>query len=151
MTFDSRVNFCHAAKMLRPSNKFVAVLLSVWLPFFSGNAMASSIAMQMKSGSCPMMAAQSGTHSLPGDSSMHPHTQNMQSATSQTDPVTTQAQPSPRGNNASVCHFACIGYLVTVIINAQQEPSSAQIYTPFSSQFQSAISIPLDPPPVARV
>ena len=40
-----------------PVKKLFALLLVVWLPFFSGHALAISITMQKMAGTCPMMAA----------------------------------------------------------------------------------------------
>lgn len=137
--------------MLYRTRKFVAVLLAVWLPIFSGNAMAGSVAMQMMGGSCQMMETQAGEQQLPSASSMHQHTQNVNPAADPNQTAQTVEQQNSSCNNHSVCHFACIGYLATVALEIPNGQPSSLSYLPFSSQFQSVTSIPLVPPPLARV
>lgn len=131
--------------------KFVATLLAIWLPLFSGNALASSIAMQMTGGNCRMVAGQTDQHPMHNEPSMHLHTQGAEPVANQDQPAETHEQQNSSCTNAGVCHFACVGYLATVAIEAKEDQPLAQTYTPFSSQFQSITSIPLDPPPLARV
>ena len=50
------------------SRKFVAVLMLLWLPLFSGSALAASLAMQAQQGDCHQTAMQHGE-----DMSMHHH------------------------------------------------------------------------------
>jgi len=38
--------------MTRSSRKFIAVLMLLWLPLFSGNALAATISMQLPQGGC---------------------------------------------------------------------------------------------------
>ena len=42
--FDNRADFCQAVFMIHLNKKFVAMLLAIWLPLFSGNALAASVA-----------------------------------------------------------------------------------------------------------
>lgn len=117
-----------------PAKKWVALLLAVWLPFFSGHALATSITMQMMADTCPMMAAM---HDQVHDSD---HNQ-----------VTGTAEQHASCYDNGVCHFACMGYLATVETAVKQIPPVAQIYPQFSTPFRSITSAPLDPPPLARV
>ena len=127
------------------------MLLAVWLPFFSGNAMASSIAMQAMSESCQMMAAQPGESPMHGGALLHRHTQDTQPAADQNQAAESHEQPNPSCNNLGVCHFACVGYLATLAIAVSENKPSAQTYTQLSVQFQSITTAPLDPPPLVRV
>lgn len=137
--------------MFYPYRKFIAALLAIWLPFFSGNAMASSIAMQMTGGNCHMAVAQQGGLHIQNGSFMHQHTQITKPAANQDQPAETHEQQNSFCNNAGVCHFACIGYLATVAIEGKEDQPLTRAYTPFSSQFQSFTPAPLDPPPLFRV
>ena len=123
--------------MRYPAKKLVAFFLAVWLPFFSGHALTTSIAMQMMSGTCPMMAA------------MHDHAQ----VTGQADPsqLTEPAAQNSSCHDNGVCQFACMGYLATVDTAVKHAPPVTPTYLQFSTLFQSITSTPLDPPPLARV
>ncbi len=125
-----------------PVKKLFALLLAVWLPFFSGHALATSITMQMMAGSCPMIAA------------MHDHAQTTQQSADQDQAAGHGSEGA--GQNSSchdngVCHFACMGYLAAVDNAVKHNQPAAQTYLQFSILFQSITSAPLDPPPLARV
>jgi len=126
--------------MSHPLRKFIAVLLVIWLPLFSGTALAASLAMQMTSGSCNVSAALEAEHH---DSVAHQH--ELVQAGEQDN------QKRSGCNDCGVCHFACSGYLANVsdMIMAQQQLIS--VYFTLSSQIRSYASAPLDPPPLFRV
>lgn len=150
--------FCQAAHMFRPFRQFVAVLLTIWLPLFSGNALAVSIVMQSNGSDCHAGAVKSGEKMLHHTSAQHRHMQHSQLAVSQ-DQATghfdqengQHDHQSTSCKNCGVCHLACCGYLAAVAIEIAEAQSLALSFAACSSLFQSVISTPLDPPPLARV
>ena len=130
--------------MFAPVRKFVALFLAIWLPFFSGNALANSIMMQAVGKDCPMMS--------PGVD--QPRSQPEQMHDMQLAMDSSNVTPAQQGgccNDSAVCHFACISYLATRAIAVKENPPSAQTYNQLSTRFQSITSAPLNPPPLARV
>jgi len=142
--------------MLRTFKKFIAVLLAVWLPLFSGNALAVSVAIPMMGGDCPM-AAQQGGHDSQQASTAHQHTQPPHLAAHQ-DPSAEdcgqhnnhQDQQSSTHGNCGVCQLACCGYMAAATIKTTKAQPLAQLFTPVLTQFQSTTPTPLDHPPLAR-
>jgi hypothetical protein len=132
--------------MLRLSRKFVAVLLAVWLPLLSGNALAASIGMQANSGDCDTVRQVSPPAQQ--DSASHQHMHHHQLAANQVQQNNPHHQQDSSCNNCGVCQLACSGYLAAVTINVADAQPPAQSFTLFSTQFQSFTSAPLDPPPV---
>lgn len=131
--------------MLRLPGKFVAVLLAVWLPLFSANALAASIGMQSVADGCPM--APMGTSHTRHASAVHQHMQ----------PAALHGQRHqhdgryPSHRNCGLCQLASCGYLVdTSAWQAMHQPLLPP-FPPASIQFQSVSSAPLDPPPLASV
>lgn len=125
--------------MSRLSKKIIAVLFAIWLPLFSGSALASSIVMQVPSGHCQDESMQmpdmdmsamdmSDMHTMSGDSDEH----------------------MPACNSCAVCHLACSAYLAvpTLVLPAVQ--ISARAATPYLVSYISISSAPLLPPPLAR-
>jgi hypothetical protein len=153
MTFYSLIEFCHFKIMFSFLKKLVAVLLAIWLPLFSGNALAASVPMQMANGNCHPVVAQSNKHALHHDTALHhqvsPH--DGQTASSQSHATVQQDQQNSSCKDCSVCHFACSGYLVTAAIDASEILLSSQKYHASPVLFQSYSSVPLDPPPLSRV
>jgi hypothetical protein len=144
--------------MFRPFRKFIAVLLAIWLPLFSGNALAASIVMQSINGDCHIAVAQQVSHRSQPVSASHQHMHHAQLAANPDQSAGHQEQQnSPHHsqnsscNNCGVCQLACSGYLAAVAINVAEAQPSAQSFTLSSTQFQSITSAPLDPPPLARV
>jgi hypothetical protein len=136
--------------MSRLSRKIVAVVLAVWLPLFSGYALADSIVMQNMHGDCH--GGQQIAHSMQHDSASLQHMHHVQLAANDHQSADRHdSQSSTCNDNCGVCQLACSGYFaVTVIDIAVIEPSS-QSFTLFSTEFQSVTTAPLDPPPLARV
>ncbi|MGC2048285.1 MAG: hypothetical protein WA635_06720, partial [Gallionella sp.] len=153
LLFDSQSEFCQAMPMFSPIKKFVAVLLAIWLPLFSGSALAASVAMQTTSGDChPLVvpANQLHTHNV---STIHQHYTHHddQTASSQVQASGQKDQQNSSCKDCGVCHFACSGYLATVTIIVTGNQVLAQKYTSSSTRFQSFSSAPLDPPPLFLV
>jgi len=132
--------------MLRLPRKFAAVLLAVWLPLFSGNALAASIVMRAASGDCDVV--QPVSHPSQHISAPHQHMHHHQLAANH-DQAPAHQQQHSSCNNCGVCQVACSGYLAAVTINVADAQPAAQSFTLSTSQFQSFTSAPLDPPPLA--
>lgn len=134
--------------MFHLNKKFVAVLLAIWLPLFSGNALAASVALQMTSGDCHPAVAQPNEHPSSHLSTVSHHDQ---FAAGQDQPAGQHDQQDSFCKDCGVCHFACSGYLATVDIKVTEVQLLARAYATSSTQFQSYTSAPLDPPPFSRV
>ena len=122
------------------TRKFAALLLAIWLPLFSGNALAASVTMLAMSDECPMMAAQINARSHHGYQATGQHESAMQ-----------QDGNDFACNDIGVCHFACSGYLATLALEMMKTLLSAQSYPTSATQFQSCTTTPLDPPPLSCV
>ena len=135
--------------MISPARKFVAVLLAVWLPLFSGNALAVSMVMQTKGGDCDVMQQVSPPSQHVPDLHMHMHMNHVQPVADEPHSAGQHDSQGSSCNNCGVCHIACSGYLAAVTVEVAGIQLTTQAYTPSSIQFQSHTSAPLDPPPLA--
>ncbi|MBU0622360.1 MAG: DUF2946 domain-containing protein [Gammaproteobacteria bacterium] len=125
--------------MSRQIRKFVAVLMLLWLPLFTGNALASSIAMQMQQGGCDEAAAmQAMSHQDMGEHHMH---HEMPAAADESGTAC---------NDCSLCHLACTGYLAVPEAELVAALAPALETTPYLVVLNSHTSAPLVPPPLAR-
>jgi hypothetical protein len=115
--------------------KIIAVLLALWLPLFSGSALASSVAMQMEHGACQEMAAMQEM----GD---YHH--------SDAEPSLAD-QSSNQHSNCGVCHLACGGYLGVQEIKSVAARQVDNSVTPYLFSFNSISSTPLLPPPLRSI
>lgn len=110
----------------------------LWLPLFSGSALAATISMQMPQGSCHEAAA---PQTMPGmDMSGHHHHQDGMPAAAD--------EHSP--SCSAVCHLACTGYLAVPGVELVAAIEAARDNTPYLVAFQSVTSAPLVPPPLVR-
>jgi hypothetical protein len=119
--------------MLRSCRKLIAVLMLMWLPIFTGSALAASISMQLPHGGCND-AAMSETMDM-GEHPMH-HDE----------------MPAPAGDQSTcgVCHLACTGYLAVPGADMPAVQTAAREATPYLVVFDSVTSTPLLPPPLVR-
>jgi Protein of unknown function (DUF2946) len=124
--------------------KFVAILLLLWLPLFSGNALAASVAMQVPSGHCHDEAMQMMPDMEMSDMVMDPHQAQHNEASISADEQSTSC------NSCGVCHIACTGYLAMPSVPTVPMQTSACDITPHLVSFRSITSTPLVPPPLAR-
>lgn len=134
-SIDSLVDFCESSRMSSSMRKIIAVLLAIWLPLFSGSALASSVAMQMQHGACHEMAAMQemdGHHHADAESSSVDHSSNQH-------------------GNCGVCHLACGGYLGVQEIKTVAKQQLDDSVTPYLFSFNSVISTPLLPPPLRSI
>lgn len=132
--------------MQHSNRKFVAVFITIWLPLFSGNALAVSVAMQA------MSAADHDVVAMEGEQCPHHHSvaqREQSSAADQDQSAGFQDQHNSCGTSG-ICHLACCGYLAAISITVVGIQLFSQTFTPSSSQFQSIALTPLDPPPLAR-
>lgn len=126
--------------MFRSSRKFIAVLLLMWLPLFSGSALAATVSMQMQQGksreaaSAQMMshAGMAGHHQSP--CKMHAAADEHRSSC----------------DVCGVCHLACTGYLAVPAMEMIPVQTAASEITPYLVAFDSLVSAPLVPPPLVR-
>jgi hypothetical protein len=132
--------------MFRTFKKFAVLLLAVWLPLFSGNALAVSVAMPTMGGDCCPTVAQQDEHRTHQVSTTHQD----QSAGDDIQCDDQQDQQSSTHGNCGVCQLACCGYMAAATIETTKAQPLAQLFTPVLTQFQSTTPTPLDHPPLAR-
>lgn len=126
--------------MSRLSRKFVAILMLLWLPLFSGNALAVSVSMQLQRGDCHEAATiQMMAHDEMGEHHQH-HGETPAVADEQT----------PSCSACGVCHLACTGYLTVPDADAVTQQTAARETTPYLLTYHSFTSAPLVPPPLVR-
>jgi len=145
-TFDRTDEFCQAAHMIRSIKKFIAVSIAIWLPLFSGNVLAVSVAMQAMGSDCHPAAVQQDEHQLHHAAAA----QHYQDAVDQDQSFCMHDQQDSACGNTGICHLACSGYLAAASIKLVDVRPFAQSFTLSSTQFQSVAITPLDPPPLAR-
>jgi hypothetical protein len=139
---DYRPALCHTAPMFRSSRKFIAVLMLLWLPLFTGGALAASVSMQLPQGSCHEASmSQTMSHEGMDMGEHHQHRGEM--------PTTTD-EHSPSCSACGVCHLACTGYLAVPSVELVAVQTTAREITPYLVVFHSFTSAPLVPPPLVR-
>lgn len=130
--------------------KFIAVLLAIWLPLFSGNALAESVAMYLKDGSCHAAPLQQSGHQSHHASGRHQHMHQAHLAVNDNLSSSQHDQQGASCNDHTVCHLVCCGYAAgsaLVIVAVQQ---ADRIFAPYLDAPLS-LTLPLfDPPPLAR-
>lgn len=115
--------------MSLPIRKFVAVFLAIWLPLFSGAALATSVFMQMPQGTCHEMM-QDAPQDGQSNADQAPDHQNSSC------------------DQCSICHLACGSYLGMQQIHTLEIMQVAGLVTPYLFSFHSITSTPLVPPPL---
>ena len=128
LPIDSGTVFCQAGAMFRLPRKFVAVLMLLWLPLSSGNALAVSVSMEAH-GTCHEMAMSDMQHH-----DIHPHA----------------VRHGMSCDDCGVCHLACAGYLAVPSLELAILQLDGQPLTPYLASFHSYTPTPLDPPPLTR-
>ncbi|OGT02190.1 MAG: hypothetical protein A2Z65_11765 [Gallionellales bacterium RIFCSPLOWO2_02_58_13] len=136
--------------MSRTAGKFIAVILAIWLPLFSGNALAASVAMRAMAGGHHSAVAQLGEPMPHCASTAQQHAQQAQFEADPGQSGDRQNQQNSVGDNCGTCHFACCGYLAAAPVEVTKAQPSARLFASLSTQFQSTTPAPLDPPPLAR-
>jgi hypothetical protein len=102
---DYRPVLCDTARMSRSTRKLIAVLMLLWLPIFTGSALAASVSMQLPQGGCNEEAM---SQAMPGGT-MDMHMDMGEHAMPQGE------MPAPAGahDTCGVCHMACTAYRST--------------------------------------
>lgn len=119
--------------MSRTSKKLIAVLLMLWLPIFSGAALAASVNMQMPQGSCHEMA----DGQLMADAEMND--------------ALMPAASDDAGASCSVCglcNIACTGFLAVPNISTVFSSTPNHAIVLLIASWHSISFAPLLPPPL---
>jgi hypothetical protein len=126
--------------MTRTTRKFIAVIMLLWLPVFTGSALAASVSMQLPQGECHEAAMSHEAMNMDMDMSMDEHQMHHGDA------------PAPAGehNSCGVCHLACTAYLAVPGVTLAAVQIAAREITPYLVVFNSVTSVPLLPPPLVR-
>lgn len=128
---DTQTEFCQARDMSQVTKKIIAVLLAVWLPLFTGNALAASVWMQMPHDACDTL-------------------QQMDECDQMTSSAQVDDQQDAACTECGLCHLACSAYLSMPEVSTPGLPDNGITLTPYLFSFQSVNSIPLLPPPLSR-
>lgn len=141
--------------MSYPFRKLIVVLLAIWLPLFTGNALAMSIVMQSPGKACHVKAApQAVQHQQHAADHLHHHMDMTMSMSGDATADQQSAHFDEQGHgdkDCGICHLACCSYLAAVSSKLLSLPFVTSQFTLTSLQFQSISLTPLDPPPLARV
>lgn len=130
--------------MSRPFRQFIAVLLAVWLPLFSANALAAAVAMQSNEAGHAVVADHGSAHA-----GSHHQMAGMDDCAMHDEPA--NAHPDTTCKHSATCHLACSGFVATGSLDVALPVSPDNAVTPYSASFQSRSVAPLDTPPLARV
>lgn len=122
--------------MFLSAKKIIAVLMLLWLPVFTGSALAASVSMQLPHGECHEVSM----------------SQNMSNMDMDEDQMHYSGNPMPESEHSAcgVCHFVCMGYLPVPAVEMTTVQTGGREITPYLLVFSSITSIPLLPPPLAR-
>jgi hypothetical protein len=138
---------CHTASMTRSARKFIAIIMLLWLPVFTGSALATSVSMQLPQGECHDAAMSHEAMSMDMAMDMNMDMANISMDEHRQVPA---GDHSPSCNDCGVCHLACTGYLAVTGIPAARTQAAAREITPYLVVFNSVTSVPLLPPPLVR-
>ncbi|MEQ1527489.1 MAG: DUF2946 family protein [Gallionella sp.] len=121
--------------------RFVAILMLLWLPLFSGNTLAAMVSMPMSQDSChetatPKKMAHSGL-------AQHHHHHENKSVSAE--------EHNSSCSSCGVCHLFCAGYLLVPSIALAAVQISTSETIPYLVSFRSTTFAPLLPPPLVRV
>jgi hypothetical protein len=126
------LNFvCDTGAMSHHTKKLIAILMMLWLPLFSGAALASSITMQMPQSVC---------HEMADDGDMMASDMVMDDSAM----LNTSDHDAANCHACGVCHLACTGYLAVPSLQLTPVQNAAQLFTAYLVSFA-----PLLPPPLA--
>lgn len=112
----------------------------LWLPVFTGSALAAAVSMQMPKAECHEASAQTVAHEDMGTQHQHHH--------GDSSPIANEHTPSC--NACGVCHLACTGYMTAPELEMSEIQVTAREATPYLVASHSFTSAPLVPPPLAR-
>ena len=142
MIIDKLDQLSHTALMLHLSRKFIAVLMLLWLPIFTGSALSASVSMLLHPATCHEAAASSAMSDMDmGGHHQHHGEQHAANAEGEHSSCST----------CGVCHLACTGYLAVPSVELTTAHAVAREITPYLVAFHSVTTTPLVPPPLVRV
>ncbi len=131
-SFDMKTVFGKDTCMSHTAQKFIAILFALWLPLFSGSALAASVAMQMPAGQAQdAMMADCGMDDM--------------------DMPQSSNSPNQACDSCAVCHMAYTVYIAVPTMSTPAVTASAYDATPYLLAFSSYSFAPLLPPPLARI
>jgi len=110
----------------------------LWLPIFTGSALAASVSMQLPQGGCHEMDKSHESMDMGEHQMLHGE---MSSPAGEHDPSC---------NACGVCHLACTGYFAIPGVITVSVQAVARENTPYLVAFHSVTSVPLLPPPLVR-
>ncbi len=127
-----RALFGKDARMSHTTQKIIAILFALWLPLFSGSALAASVAMQMPAGSAQeAMMADCGMDEM--------------------DMQQSGNSPDQACDSCALCHMACTAYIAVPVMSTPAVAASSYDATPYLLAFSSYSYTPLLPPPLVRI
>ena len=133
--------------MTRSTRKFIAVIMLLWLPVFTGSALAASVSMQLPQGECHDAAMSHEGMNMDMSMDMSMDMANMDMGEHQPVPA---GEHSPSCTDCGICHLACTGYLTVPTVSMTAVQTAAREITPYLVVFNSVTSVPLLPPPLVR-
>ena len=115
----------------------------LWLPLFSGSALAATVRMQLQHGNC---------HEAVVEQTMeHCDMMNMGGHHQHHDNAPAPAEHhSPACDTCGICHLVSAGYLGIPDTQPATAQAAADMTTPYLVAFTSFTSAPLLPPPLVR-
>lgn len=128
--------------------KFVAVLLALWLPLFSGSVMAASVAMQLDMATSHHRASDAADEGATMDMS---HCEMSAAADDLEEHPAAPDQPHHQCSACGICHLACSGYLAVSALNGLSIQQAGSAPVGYLLSFESVTSIPLLPPPLVQI
>lgn len=137
--------------MSQSARKFIAVLLALWLPLFSGSVLAASVSMQYHLGQDHSVQSHDDSDQLAtmqhGDSCE----QQFASASDTQHHAASHDHQDKKCTACGVCHLACSGYLAVSDLSGLTQHQPEATVAVYLLSFNSTTSLPLLPPPLARV
>jgi len=130
MNVDTLSLLVHNGKMRYQFKKIFVVLMMLWLPLFSGGALAASVSMQMPASCHEAMSL----HEMSAEVHLH----------------SSSDKHAPASGGCGLCHLACAAFLSADSQKMVSQETTASLATPYSVIFISVSSVPLLPPPLVR-
>lgn len=133
------------------AKKFIAVILAIWLPLFSGSALAAAVTMQSMAGDHHSAVMQPGEPQLHCTLTMQQNKHHAMHDAGMDQFDGPQNQQDAAGDNCGTCHFACCGYMAAAAVNVSEAPPPARLFPSLATQFTSITLTPLGHPPLSRI
>lgn len=134
--------------MSRSLRKFVAVLLALWLPLFSGSVMAASLAMQLPTGTPHQQGCDMAEDGVMKDMAHDDACDDCVAAGDLPDRAAAHDHHDHQCASCGICHLACSGYLAMSATASLSVVPAGSAPSGYLLSFESVTSIPLLPPPL---